>query len=216
MDSRSGRRALSWAGLILAATGSVGLVLRLLSRRPSRECTDSTAATSIRPADFEKAWRVFLSNRTPDFQAWRDQRDWTARKCALRDAGKLLPANEWEPGKPGLYLKCPCGEISTVNSSRRPLFTCPRITAAENVALSRFAFSAAAPSYRVMRKNLFEPCIPTRGTGVPTGPDWLPEVKHGGYRLIVQRNGSRVRLFTRDVSSASRAEKNPPSMNRRA
>jgi len=81
-----------------------GLVLRLLSRRPSRECTDGTAATSIRPADFEKAWRVFLSKRTPDFQAWRDQRDWTARKCALRDAGKLLPANEWEPGKPGLYL----------------------------------------------------------------------------------------------------------------
>ncbi len=40
------------------------------------------------------------------------------------------------------------------------------------------------------------PCIPTRGTEVPAGPDWLHEIKHDGYRLIVQREGKRVRLFT--------------------
>jgi ATP-dependent DNA ligase len=49
-----------------------------------------------------------------------------------------------------------------------------------------------------MRKSPFEPCIPTRGTQVPSGPDWLQEVKHGCYHLIVQRNGQRVRLFTRN------------------
>jgi ATP-dependent DNA ligase len=42
----------------------------------------------------------------------------------------------------------------------------------------------------------FEPCIPTRGKKVPTGPDWIHEIKHDGYRLIVQREGKRVRLFT--------------------
>jgi hypothetical protein len=36
-----------------------------------------------------------------------------------------------------------------------------------------------------MRTSAFEPCIPTRGTKVPAGPDWLHEVKHDGYRLIV-------------------------------
>jgi hypothetical protein len=37
------------------------------------------------------AWRMFLPNRTEaDFQAWRDQRDWTERKYALWDAGKRL------------------------------------------------------------------------------------------------------------------------------
>src|SRR4051794_16390265 len=41
------------------------------------------------------------------------------------------------------------------------------------------------------------PCIPTRGTEVPSGPDWFHEIKHDGYRLIVQREGNRVRLFTR-------------------
>ena len=49
-----------------------------------------------------------------------------------------------------------------------------------------------------MLKNAFKPCIPTRGTKVPAGPDWLHEIKHDGYRLIVQREGKRVRLFTRN------------------
>jgi bifunctional non-homologous end joining protein LigD len=49
-----------------------------------------------------------------------------------------------------------------------------------------------------MRKTAFDPCIPTRGTKVPNRPDWLHEIKHDGYRLIVQREGKRVRLFTRN------------------
>jgi bifunctional non-homologous end joining protein LigD len=49
-----------------------------------------------------------------------------------------------------------------------------------------------------MRNVAFEPCIPTRGTKVPVGPDWFHEIKHDGYRLIVQREGKRVRLFTRN------------------
>src|ERR1700694_4400952 len=49
-----------------------------------------------------------------------------------------------------------------------------------------------------MPKVAFEPCIPTRGTKVPSGPVWLHEIKHDGYRLIVQREGKRVRLFTRN------------------
>jgi ATP-dependent DNA ligase len=47
-------------------------------------------------------------------------------------------------------------------------------------------------------KVAFEPCIPTCGTRVPAGPDWLHEIKHDGYSLIVQRNGGRLRLFTRN------------------
>jgi bifunctional non-homologous end joining protein LigD len=50
----------------------------------------------------------------------------------------------------------------------------------------------------MVRQYEFQPCIPTRGTKVPAGPDWLHEIKHDGYRLIVQRDGARVRLFTRN------------------
>jgi ATP-dependent DNA ligase len=41
------------------------------------------------------------------------------------------------------------------------------------------------------------PCIPTRAYKVPTGPDWVHEIKHDGYRLQVRRDGDAVRLFTR-------------------
>lgn len=49
-----------------------------------------------------------------------------------------------------------------------------------------------------MPKRQFEPCIPSRGTAVPAHPDWIHEVKHDGFRLIVARDGKRVRLFTRN------------------
>ena len=59
-------------------------------------------------------------------------------------------------------------------------------------------WSELSPYLCSMPKVAFEPCIPTRGTKVPAGPDWLHEIKHDGYRLIVQREGKRVRLFTRN------------------
>jgi bifunctional non-homologous end joining protein LigD len=33
---------------------------------------------------------------------------------------------------------------------------------------------------------------------VPDRPEWILEIKHDRYRLIVQRDGKRVRLFTRN------------------
>ena len=45
----------------------------------------------------------------------------------------------------------------------------------------------------------FDFCIPTRGTKVPSAPDWLHEIKYDGYRLRVERNGDRVRLITRNA-----------------
>jgi len=49
-----------------------------------------------------------------------------------------------------------------------------------------------------MPKSPYAPCIPTRGTKVPSHPDWIHEVKQDGFRLIVSRDGDRVRLFTRN------------------
>lgn len=44
----------------------------------------------------------------------------------------------------------------------------------------------------------FEFCIPTRGTKVPSGPDWLHEIKYDGFRLRVERDDNRIRLLTRN------------------
>jgi hypothetical protein len=76
------------------------------------ECSSGTSASFEEArADFEVAWQVFLSTRTEeDFQAWRDQREWTARKYALWDAGKRLDPPSYGPGKPcSRFMKCPCG-----------------------------------------------------------------------------------------------------------
>jgi ATP-dependent DNA ligase len=32
---------------------------------------------------------------------------------------------------------------------------------------------------------------------VPEGPKLIHEIKHDGYRMVVRRDGERVRLFTR-------------------
>jgi ATP-dependent DNA ligase len=45
--------------------------------------------------------------------------------------------------------------------------------------------------------HLSEFCLPSRGVAVPSGPDWLHEVKYDGYRLRLEREGHRVRLITR-------------------
>ncbi|HEY2226604.1 MAG TPA: hypothetical protein VGI22_02490, partial [Xanthobacteraceae bacterium] len=38
---------------------------------------------------------------------------------------------------------------------------------------------------------------PHPGPKPPAGSDWVHEIKHDGYRLIVRRDGTAVRLFTR-------------------
>ena len=37
-----------------------------------------------------------------------------------------------------------------------------------------------------------------RGTKVPNRRESIHEIKHDGYRLIIQRDGKCVRLFTRN------------------
>jgi bifunctional non-homologous end joining protein LigD len=43
----------------------------------------------------------------------------------------------------------------------------------------------------------YEFSLPTKGDTVPTGPDWIHEIKYDGYRLLVIRDGARVRLLSR-------------------
>jgi ATP dependent DNA ligase domain len=51
---------------------------------------------------------------------------------------------------------------------------------------------------RIRTDGFVDPCIPSRAAKPPSGPDWVHEVKHDGYRLIVRRDGPAVvRLFTR-------------------
>ncbi len=52
-----------------------------------------------------------------------------------------------------------------------------------------------APTRRPL--GFIEPCLPTLARTVPSGPQWVHEIKHDGYRFICRRDGDRVRVFSR-------------------
>jgi hypothetical protein len=58
-------------------------------------------------------------------------------------------------------------------------------------------YSAWMVPRRTFPVGFVDPCIPTLAAKPPFGPDWVHEVKHDGYRLVVRRDGKAVRLFTR-------------------
>jgi ATP-dependent DNA ligase len=39
------------------------------------------------------------------------------------------------------------------------------------------------------------PAQPVRASTAPSGADWVHEIKHDGYRMIVRRDGSSVQLY---------------------
>jgi ATP-dependent DNA ligase len=45
---------------------------------------------------------------------------------------------------------------------------------------------------------VIEPCLPSPGDQPPTGPDWVHEIKHDGYRLMARRDPIGIRLLTRN------------------
>jgi len=50
-----------------------------------------------------------------------------------------------------------------------------------------------------MPLGFIEPCLPTVATKPPSGPGWLHEIKHDGFRMMVLRTGGRVRVLTRNA-----------------
>jgi len=45
--------------------------------------------------------------------------------------------------------------------------------------------------------GFIRPCLPALVDRPPSGPDWLHEIKHDGYRIIVRKEGDRVTIWTR-------------------
>jgi bifunctional non-homologous end joining protein LigD len=48
--------------------------------------------------------------------------------------------------------------------------------------------------------GIIEPCLPSPAKAPPSGPGWLHEIKHDGFRILVRRDPARVRLITRNGS----------------
>src|SRR5262245_1358250 len=46
--------------------------------------------------------------------------------------------------------------------------------------------------------GFIQPCLPSPAERPPTGPGWIHEIKHDGFRMMVRRDSAGVRLLTRN------------------
>ena len=58
-------------------------------------------------------------------------------------------------------------------------------------------FAVAVPVY-VPAYQTSEPCLPRPAKEPPSGPNWIHEIKHDGFRILARRDERGVRLFTRN------------------
>jgi bifunctional non-homologous end joining protein LigD len=45
--------------------------------------------------------------------------------------------------------------------------------------------------------GIIEPCLPSPAKAPPSGPGWLNEIKHDGFRILARKDSPGVRLITR-------------------
>jgi ATP-dependent DNA ligase len=59
------------------------------------------------------------------------------------------------------------------------------------------------PRTRRTPSGFAEPCLPSPERP-PSGPDWIHEIKHDGFRIIARKDGERVRLYSRPGNDFTR------------
>jgi ATP-dependent DNA ligase len=52
---------------------------------------------------------------------------------------------------------------------------------------------------RTLPAGFIAPCLPTKITTLPSGSQWLHEIKHDGFRVIARKDGDRVRLYAGSI-----------------
>jgi bifunctional non-homologous end joining protein LigD len=57
---------------------------------------------------------------------------------------------------------------------------------------------------RTLPAGFIVPCLPTKTDRLPSGSQWLHEIKHDGFRIIARKDGDRVRLYSRPGNDMTR------------
>jgi bifunctional non-homologous end joining protein LigD len=57
---------------------------------------------------------------------------------------------------------------------------------------------------RSLPAGFIAPCLPTKTTKLPSGSQWLHEIKHDGFRIIARKSNGQVKLYSRPGNDFSR------------
>jgi ATP dependent DNA ligase domain len=57
---------------------------------------------------------------------------------------------------------------------------------------------------RILPAGFIAPCLPTKTDKLPSGGQWLHEIKHDGFRIIARKRDGRVRLYSRPGNDFTR------------
>src|SRR6266702_5088119 len=57
---------------------------------------------------------------------------------------------------------------------------------------------------RTLPAGFIAPCLLTKTDKLPSGSQWLHEIKHDGFRVIARKDGDRVRLYSRPGNDLTR------------
>ena len=93
-----------------------------------------------------------------------------------------------EPGRRGRGERLPPGRHRSYKYKRSALQTVFEPRPLQLAISSLGARSPLPPGFIV-------PCLPTPAKQCKSGPAWVHEIKHDGYRLIARRTDDRVRLY---------------------
>ena len=70
-------------------------------------------------------------------------------------------------------------------------------------ALQRHILTASSHRTRMsnpirLKSGPIAPCLPRATKEPPSGPGWVHEIKHDGFRILARRDATGVRLYTRN------------------
>jgi hypothetical protein len=128
-----------------------------------------------------------------------------ATPSAEDDAGLIAKADELLPTNPSPYWADEGLQELALEARERQQAAPQADPAVDDYAIERRLAERGVDKFAAMLRDPGsaakywaspDPCNPTRATQPPSGPDWVHEIKHDGYRLIVRRDGLAVRLFT--------------------
>jgi bifunctional non-homologous end joining protein LigD len=72
------------------------------------------------------------------------------------------------------------------------------------VAITVAQFYLSGMLQRTLPAGFIAPCLPTKTTQLPSGGQWLHEIKHDDFRIIARKSSGRVTLYSRPGNDLSR------------